>query len=383
MSTERYITPDENLYFFCRLDRYTPMTARFISWGADVTTPLTQKELSAVMREDFVSDHETINRQLHRLGCNTAIKAYSDGPHYEHYKASDHNHSGFWDNAFVHTLGRTATFWNLDGDSEAILDEAFTINPQVGAEFIHSYLFDLIEDDTKFTELQSAHADLVFMQWFDERRAELPEGPDPNNYDPNVASQYYDALDTVIFDALTKTTEFNDDIKTLLAEGTSAENDPEGRLRDKIIRTILREIFPLNQKADGYILNGYRTMVPADAMRDAIYVGNITEVLELLSSGATLLPDDQPVIRPSDITGKNYPSEMKRGMQSDWLTGGPYPELEFQPKTEYPQMGRIDILDTGYDFENEQNAVTQVPDSDQWWAFIQKRTRQEAPEPEV
>ncbi len=359
MHNEQYLTSSETLYYLDRLDRYTPLTAKYIRTGTAIITPLTQDELIPVILGEIEMTGETINRELHKAGCSCGGKTYDD------IKDHDNNHSIHWDNGYVHAVGREITFWNLDDDLRNVLDEAFSIDEKIGAKLLYAYVFDIMKDDKKFIGALSQYGDLDFMQWLDERRGELPPAPDMDNYDQDIAQTYYDALNDIILAPLSKMTQYNDDIKELIIRVISKNDQIADNLKRNVMRCFVNDVFPLNDKAEGYIINGYKTMVPNDARRGAVYVGNIVDVLKNYKAGTDLIRDDE--IEKASSLGKGakenlYPTAMQRGMPSDWLTECPYKDLRFEPKQEYPRLSYLNLCFIEYDFELEKDAVFDEPE---------------------
>ncbi len=112
-----------------------------------------------------------------------------------------------------------------------------------------------------------------------------------------------------------------------------------------------------------------------DAMKGAIYIGNVNEVLETHLAGEELITQDQideaPFNNPND---NNYPKEMESGTRSDWLSNGPYDDLLFMSKKEYPQLGSLNIGLMGYDFSTEETAIFNLPDYNTFQSLTKKIT---------
>ncbi|MBK6895467.1 MAG: hypothetical protein IPH06_02600 [Alphaproteobacteria bacterium] len=304
------------------------------------------------------------------------------------YFNADNNHSGYWHSGFVHAVGRPLVFWDLDADFEDVLDEAFRVDPQIGSSLIRDYVFDIIEDDTKFTEALSAHSDNRFMHWLDQRRGELPPAPDYKNYDQGIAEKFYDALDSVIFKPLSEMQEYNLDIASVV----SARAAHDDRYRLKILKNcIVDDVFPKNAEADGYVIHGHRTLFPSDALRGAIYIGNVCEALELHHMREPFLETEvqeaskKAYVRRDEALNKSaYPSVMVRGEASDWITNGPFTkgyrretlaygteedalDLSLLPKTRYPQFGEMSLMQINCDREGlEAGAVVHPPEQEKF-----------------
>ncbi len=357
MSSEQYIKSTEVLYFLDRLDRYTPMTAKFISMGKDITTLFTQQELIPVITEDFEPSDITRDRGLERAGTNSH--------NLRDYQHADNNHSIFWNDEFVHAVGRSITFWNLDDDLKNLLGEAFNINPTIGHSLIRYYLSEIIEDDTKFIEALSEYSDSKLMHWLDGKRSELPPTPDPNHYEESIFNAYYEVCNKIIFEPLSQTTEYNKEIQEILLKEISKGGSEGFRLKEATIRFLIRDIFPLNEKVEGYIQDGYKTIGPSDARRGAVYVGNINNVLISHIENNPLITqdiiDNSPLITNEARTGL-YPTDMRNGMCSDFLTEGPHEKLHFESKTAYPQLSMGEIMvRMGYDKKTEEQAEIDSP----------------------
>ncbi len=372
MSDKQYLTSDETLYFLDRLDRYTPLTAKFISMGNDVITPLTQDELIPVIIDEIEMTDETVSRMLHKAGCSCG------GRTYESVKNHDNNHSIHWDDGYVHAIGREITFWNLDDDLGNVFDEAFSINDKIGATLLRGYVFDIMDNDEKFLEALTQYSDLDFMQWLDEKRGKLPPAPDMDNYDPDIAQTYYDALDDMILTPLSEITQYNDDIKDLIVRVIAKNDETADDLKRSVMRCLTDDVFPLNDKAEGYIINGYKTMASNDARRGAVYVGNIVNALRCHDQGLDLIEDHKikaAAVLGSDAKHNKYPTAMHHSMPSDWLSDGPYEELKFKSKQEYPQLCSLGIHLMGHDIEVEKDTVFDEPDFKQFNALRAKVAR--------
>lgn len=373
---EQYIQSSEILYFVDRLDRFSPLTSKFISCGPSVVTPMTQKELVSIILGDQGDDKVLCTKRgLPPLQIGPDVKDVY------RYLSSDNNHSIYWKAGFVHAIGRQTTYWNLDADFRDVLSEAFRVDESIGSDVIRDYVYDIIESDEVFTAVLSENTENVFMHWLDEQRAKLPPAPDPDNYDSAVSDRYYAALNALIFYPLREIQDFNQDIIDLVS--ARAENDDH--FRDMLLRNVIVEyVFPKNEQADGYVIEGHRALLPADALRGAIYVGNVYEALKFHSRGEQFLNtgiDIELMSKVAYAANKDllnqgrYPEHMFRGMASDWITDGPFTkgnrkeplryiaeedalDLAFSPKKEYPQFGGVCLLEIGCDVkELEGNAV--------------------------
>ncbi len=342
MTDNQYVIFGEPLYYMCRLDRYSPITSRFISWGAEVATPLTQEELVKYIVGDFKGNHQTLKRRLHDARPESRLEEP------ENYHCADNNHSGYWSYGFVHALGRSVSFWNLDGDYESVVREAFKVDPLAGAMLLRLHLLDVMEKDSTFIEALQKHSDLNFMHWLDQQRHTLPPEPDFDNYDVEQVDAYYNAVDEKIFDVLSQTSKYNEDFIQIILRTPEIKND--------ILNSFVENIFPQNDQAEGYILNGFRTMIPSDAMRGAIFMGNICQVLEKNMLGQPLIStiDTPPLITNEALS---YPTTMSPLMPSDYLTNGPFEDLKFRPKQNYPTFGWLTLLETGYTKDLEMGAI--------------------------
>ncbi len=204
MISNQYVEITEPLYYMCRLDRYTPATAKYISMGRNVITPLTQAEIVCTISGNMPASRELSQRGLNSAGCSGINLG------------ADNNHSIYWDNSFVHAIDHSVAFWNLDDDFKNIITEAFKVDGREGRNLARVYLFSILEDDAEFTDSLSRHSDLDLMHWIDERRGLFSPAPDPDNYDSDIAEKYYDSFDKIIFDPLLDAPEFNDNIQQLL-----------------------------------------------------------------------------------------------------------------------------------------------------------------------
>ena len=125
--TYAYIQSTEPLFFLDRLDRFSPLTYKFFSFGSRVTTPLTQNELIDIILENNDQNREIIHRRL--AGSHIGHGVRNNDTYYN----ADNNHSLYWESGFVHNIPRPLTFWNLDDDFKTILEEALNIDPAIGA----------------------------------------------------------------------------------------------------------------------------------------------------------------------------------------------------------------------------------------------------------
>ncbi len=362
MNKNQYVTPEGPLYYFCRLDRYTPSMARFISWGTEIATPMTQAEIVAIIRENFESTRQTNKRGFPHVGCERGLEVIRD------FNQSDNNHSGFWKYGYVHTIGRPVSFWNLDADFDAVIREALSISPSSAKDLIHELLYTLAEQEPKRIELLTQFPDMAFLKWLDEKCTGLPPAPDPENYDEDVANDFYNAIADNICNALADETRFNGDIARLLVFETTKPDGDGQRFKANTLNIIISYILPLNKNAEGYIVDGYYTMKPVDAMRGAIFVGNICDVMQTYLAGEPLLSGKKPAgiyaHFKDRIKNGDYPAQMSNGMPSDWLTNGPHPTLAFVPGQEYPQISGFDLGEAGYEAKSEYHAVFAPPDPD-------------------
>lgn len=248
----------------------------------------------------------------------------------------------------------------MDADFRGVLEECFRIDDKCGVSLLRSYIYDIISDGAKFTQALSDNPNNNFLLWLDQSCRELPPLPNDNNFDKGTADNYYATVDQQIFKPLSGISDHNESMLALIVSRASQDDG----VKEAIISSIIKDIFPKNDKADGYITGGYRTLVPADALRGALYVGNVQEVLEYDRAGESLLPDDIRTLSDTEYPPDrhfNYPKEMFRGMRSDWITGGPFTgdcrysaagrlirdgvefDLTFLPKTKYPQFGNYEL----------------------------------------
>lgn len=356
---QQYILSDEPLFFVDRLDRFSPLTCKFFSFGADVVTPLTQNELIDIILGNNEQSHTIIKRQLAESHIMAGVRDASS------YYNADNNHSGFWESGFVHNIPRPLTFWNLDDDFENVLKEAFDIDHTIAAGLIRSIVFDLLDGESSLVEALQHHPDNAFLHWLDEKSQDLPPKPDKENFNPDEQTKFYDAVDAQIFEPLTHKTELNDAIIELCVE--KAKTDDHYKVTT-LESHIIHGVFPNNSKADGYIINGFKTLIPNDAMRGAIYVGNVCEILQKHKQGQALLDienDENPyTLRDEALQHNLYPSKMVNSMASDWITGTRFTkshpdysishgsmedafDMSLLPKTEYPQIGELSLLQIG------------------------------------
>jgi len=392
--TNQYKRTTEPLFFLDRLDRFSPLTCKFFSFGAHVTTPMTQNEIVSVIIHGGDSSRESLNR---RLAVSHIMAGFRDANLY--YKA-DNNHSGYWESGFVHCIPRPLTFWNLDDDFETVLKECFEINPTIGASFARNVIFELLEAEN-LTKALLASPDNKFLHWLDQKRSLLLDEPDTSSsdYRPEETDTYYGAVEETIFSQLAKTQDYNAELIELL----SAKAKIDIHYKITILKNyVASDIFPQNDKADGYIINGYKTLMPNDAMRGAIYVGNICQVIQDHRSGKKLIDSGDDIetfirsvygVRDQELKNNQYPTIMTNGMASDWITDGSFTkshpdykvtygniddgfDMALHPKEKYPQIGEMCLLRIGCRRQDvEPGVVVHVPRYERLIDLRQKMTK--------
>lgn len=375
MSTS-YIEVSETLYYLCRLDRYTPITSKYISWGKDVVTPLTQDELIGVILGNYEPSEE-MDQRFYEIGVQDLYKEPNN------FQA-DNNHSGYWKYGYVHALGRRTKYWNLDAPLSGILKDVATIDRMEIVRLAREVLMELVEQDSLRVTYMERNPDLDLFEWLEKKMEMLPFSPNSQNCDAAPAEDFYDAIDEIVLGSLKADESYDQELITLITMYCSDPNisrDEQIWRLDNLKQEIVYAVFPKNKEADGYYIKGLRTMIPSDAMRGAVYIGNICDVLEQHLAGQLLI-EDRPIeeiaAKAYPIINFTYPEEMQKAMPSDWLSGGPYAELSFTPHKEYPQIGIISVMLMGYDADTEKNAVC---DPSTWERFyeLQEQYKNAAP----
>jgi hypothetical protein len=84
---EQYVTFDEPLFFLDRLDRFSPLTSKFISYGPRVITPMTQSELVKCILGFEIPDRRVLDRGISARDIGLGVPDVAD------YLDADSNHS--------------------------------------------------------------------------------------------------------------------------------------------------------------------------------------------------------------------------------------------------------------------------------------------------
>lgn len=357
MENLQYIEVKEPLFFFSRLDRYTPTTAKFIPYGQKETTLLTEEALSGYLSGQGVTNFSSQRNCLWDIGAQVPED-------YESLRRADNNHSSYWNYGYVHGIEYPQNFWNLDGDLGEILEEVGSIDPDFLVGITKSIMPDLLADEGRFTEFLSNNGSLKLLYDIDDKRQDLPPFPDEDNWDSTAYEAFCDASMGILNEIEAKNVA--GDLKDIIINYIATQdNDEAKRSINNINLGIIRKIVPKNDKVDGYIIDGYLTMEVYKAKKQAFFVGNICDVLERHMDNKGLLPDD--IDPPPSLPIENFPTQMKPGMPSYWLGGVENPESTFRELGGgYFHLGMAWISAKGGRSKIESDMIIDPPDGDEF-----------------